>query len=340
MPPSRLRGFVAATAAIALTAGAPTPDGATLLRQAVTAHGRQSYIGEVQNTAFGTDRSTAVLFRIEHRAPDLTRRWYLAPGSMYGDSIVSRGDTNYNLDARQKRIVVVHDDAMDDQVALDDNLRLLFDNYRAVVGPNVMVAGRSARNVLLINRYTGQTVMRVALDAATGLVLEKSEFSGSGSVTHEMRFESIRFTGDIPAKLFDVPSSGYHWVMGRGHGKLSANLQEVVARAGFSARGPRYLPEGFVPITGDVSTIKGVRNLHLLYSDGLRTLSLFENARGAAVDPQHYTRDTVTIGTHTGEYMMDGPTALVAWSAGPLHFALVGELSRAEMLRIAESVSP
>lgn len=311
-----------------------------MLRAAVTAQARLSYVGEVENTAFGTDRSAAVLFRVEHRAPDLTRRWYLAPTSMYGDSIISRGDTNYNIDPRNHRITVVHDDALDDQVALDDNFNLLLANYRAVSGPNVTVAGRPAREVLLQNRYTNQTVMRVALDAATGLVLEKSAFAADGSVSREMRFETIHFTNAIPLDLFRVPAAGYTRVNGHGHGRLTADLQRAVAKAGFAARGPRYLPEGFVPITGDVSTLQGVRTLHLLYSDGLRTISLFENDRGAAVNLQRFRRVKVQIGSRAGEYMMDGPTGLVAWSAGPLHFALVGDLSRTEMLRIAESVAP
>lgn len=314
-------------------------DGTALLRDAVLAYGKYSYIGQVQNTDFGNDRADAVLFRIEHRAPDMTRRWYLAPESLYGDSIVSRGDTSYDIDPHSKRIIVTHDDAIDDQVAMDDNFGLLLHNYRAVIGADDNVAGRRAKSVLLVNKYTGETVMRIAVDAQTKLVLEKDRYSPTGSIAHQMRFEQIRFTNAIPSGLFDVPDGGYTRKEGPSHASPSNDLAAVVRTAGFQAIGPKYLPDGFLPIAGDVTDIKGVRTLHILYSDGLRTVSLFENARGAAVDLSKYTVHTTKVRSGNAQYVEDGPTTLLTWASASRHFALVGELSRPELVRIASSVS-
>lgn len=338
----RIAGAVlaAALAGTGFFARAQAEDGTQILRDAVAAYSKYSYIGQVQNVDFGTNRADAVLFRIEHHAPDLTRRWYLAPESLYGDSIISKGDTSYDIDPHKKRIIVIKDDAIDDQVAEDDNFGLLLHNYRAVLGPDDNVAGRRVYSVLLVNKYTGETVMRIAVDAQTKLVLQKERYSPSGSVSHQMRFENIRFTNDIPSQLFQVPSSGYSRVNGPSHGIPSNDLQAVVRTAGFKALGPKYLPEGFLPIAGDVSEIKGVRTLHLLYSDGLRTVSLFENARGAAVDMSAYKVEQTSVRSHSAQYVVDGPTTLLAWAQNDLHFALVGEISRSEMTRIASSVAP
>jgi negative regulator of sigma E activity len=281
-----------------------------------------------------------VLFRIEHRAPDLTRRWYLAPESLYGDFIISNGDTSYDVDPHGKKIVVMKDDAIDDQIAEDDNFGLLLHNYHAVPGPDDNVAGRRTLSVLLVNKYTGETVMRIGVDAQTKLVLQKERYSPTGSVSHQMRFEQIRFTGSIPKDLFKIPSSGYARVNGPTHGIPSNDLQAVVRTAGFRALGPKYLPEGFLPIAGDVSDIKGVRTLHLLYSDGLRTVSLFENARGAAVDLKQYTVHQTKVRSAAAQYVQEGPTTLLSWGSDNLHFALVGEISRDEMVQIASSVAP
>lgn len=325
-------------AATSVPAGAQ--DGSQLLRDAVAAYSKYSYVGQVQNVDYGTSRADAVLFRIEHRAPDSTRRWYLAPESMYGDSIVSKGDTSFDIDQKHKRVIVIRDDAIDDQVAEDDNFGLLLHNYRAVMGPDDNIAGRRALSVLLVNKYTGETVMRIAVDAATRLVLQKDRYAPSGSVSHSMRFEQISFTNAIPQQLFSVPSSGYSRVNGPSHGLPSNDLQAVVRTAGFKALGPKYLPEGFLPIAGDVSDIKGVRTLHLLYSDGLRTISLFENARGAAVDMSSYKVHQTKVGSHAAQYVLDGSTTLLAWAGSNLHFALVGEIARDELVRIASSVAP
>ncbi len=334
----------AALAALILAAaphGVPAQSDPTqMLRDAVNAYAKYSYVGQVQSVDFGAKRAEAVLFRIEHRAPDLTRRWYLAPESLYGNSIVSRGDVTYDIDSHAKRVIFVRDDALDDQVALDDNFGLLLRNYRAVMGPDDTMAGRRVHDVLLVNKYTGQTVMRIGLDAQTNLVLEKDLFAASGSVTNQMHFEQIRYTGAIPVQLFDVPTSGYARVEGQSHGAPSADFQALARTAGFQVRSAKYLPEGFVPIAGDVSDVKGVRTLHLLYSDGLRTVSLFQNARGAPVDMSRYTEHSAKVRSHDARYVEDGPTTLLAWAQGNLHFALVGELSRNELIRIASSIAP
>ncbi len=338
------RAFIVLAAA-ALIGGAAMPragaqDATQLLRDAVDAYAKVSYVGQVQNVDFGTNRADAVLFRIEHRAPNATRRWYLAPEALYGDSIISLGDTSYNIDTRANRIVVVEDDALDDQVTEDENFGLLLHNYNTVLAPDDNIAGRRALSVLLVNKYTGLTVMRISLDAQTKLVLQKEYYAASGSVSHQMRFEQIRFTSSLPAALFTIPTSGFTRVKGPSHGITSGDLPAVVRTAGFQALGPTYLPDGFLPIAGDVSEIKGVRTLHLLYSDGLRTLSLFENARGSAVDFSRYTPHDTTVNSHKAQYVLEGPTTLLAWPQGNLHLALVGELSQRELIRIAASVSP
>jgi outer membrane lipoprotein-sorting protein len=338
-----IRSLARCVAALALIAGAlgaaPRTDATQILRDAVSAYAKYSFIGQVQDTDFGTSRATSVLYRIEHRAPDQTRRWYLAPESLYGDYIISNGDTSYDVDPHKNRIIVMKDDAIDDQIAEDDNFGLLLHNYRAVLGPDDNVSGRRTLSVLLINRYTGETVMRIGVDAETKLVIEKDRYSPTGSVAHQMRFEQLRFTSAIPKQLFTVPQSGYSRASGPNHGIPSNDLQAVVRAAGFHALGPKYLPEGFLPVAGDVSEIKGVRTLHLLYSDGLRTVSLFENARGAAVDLKSYTVHDTKVRSYPAQYMQDGATTLLTWAQGNLHFALVGEISRTELVQIASSVS-
>jgi negative regulator of sigma E activity len=330
----------AAPAALALaallTGAAQRTDPAQLLRQAVDAYGKLSYVGQIQNVDFGSSHANAVLFRIEHRAPDFTRRWYLAPDSLYGDSIVIRGSMEYDVDVHKSRIVVARNNAIDDQVALDDNFGMLLRNYKAVMGPDTSVAGRRAVQVLLVNKYTGETVIRLALDAETKLVLEKDRFGSNGTVTNQMRFEQIRYTA-VPPQVFDVPS-GFTHVRGQDEGIPSNDLQALVKSAGFRALGPKYLPEGFLPIAGEVNTVKGVRTLHLLYSDGLRTISLFENARGAAVDMSHYAAHATKMQSNDAQYVQDGAMTLLAWNKGGLYFALVGELSLTELTRIGGSV--
>ncbi len=323
--------------ALAATAVEEAPQ--ALLHDAMGAPAQLSYVGEVQTLRFGAQKSEAAIYRIEHRAPDLTRRWYLAPQDLYGDSVISRGDTSYSIDVKRERIIVTEDDAIDDQVAEDDNFALLNANYRAIYGPDETVDGRRVKVVVLNNKHTGQTTMRVRIDADTKLVIEREQYAANGSLVAQTRFEQLRYTNNIPSAVFDVPPSMPR-VKGPSRGIPSNDLRELINSAGFAAQGPKYLPEGFTPVEGDVADIKGIRSLHLLYSDGIRTISLFQNAKGAAVDMSHYRQADAHVENHNAQYVQEGPTTLLAWSEAGLHFALVGELDLAELERIAGSVVP
>jgi negative regulator of sigma E activity len=305
----------------------------------MTAPERVSYVGEVQVLRIGSERSDAAVYRIEHLAPNLTRRWYLAPQDLYGDSIISRGETTYSIDVKQERVLVSHDSQIDDQIALDDNFGVLMANYTASYAPDQTVDARPVHVVLLTNRYTGEITERVLIDAKTDLVLERLQYAANGSLIAQTRVEQIRYTGSIPPDIFALPK-GLRRVAGTSRALPSSDVAQVISQAGFPASTPKYLPEGFTPIAADVIAIKDVPTLHVLFSDGIRTVSLFQNDKNAAIDLSRYRVSNTTVGSAGARYVEDGPTTLLAWAHGDRHYALVGELPLKELEKIAASVLP
>jgi negative regulator of sigma E activity len=179
--------------------------------------------------------------------------------------------------------------------------------------------------------------MLLRIDAATTLVLDKQLFGADGSLIEETRFTRVDFTKTPPAADFAVPQN-MPAVNGPSRTKPSENVKAVVANAGFHASVPRVLPDGFSPVEGTVATIKGIRSLHVLFSDGLRTISLFENAQSSAIDLGRYHAQSATIGTTTGQYAEAGPDILLTWSKNGTHYTLVGSLPLDELERIAASM--
>ena len=76
-----------------------------------------------------------------------------------------------------------------------------------------------------------------------------------------------------------------------------------------------------------------MRNLHLIYSDGIRTLSLFENATDRAIDFSGMKAQRTRFEDHDAQYVHDGPTTLLAWREHGLAFTLVGDLELKELAR-------
>jgi negative regulator of sigma E activity len=197
--------------------------------------------------------------------------------------------------------------------------------------------GRNAVAIVLINKYNHRPAMLVRIDRATKIVLDKQEFSRNGSLLGEVRFQSVRYTDAIPAADFALPKD-YRLVQGPTFGEPPQSPDSVVRSAGFPARAPRALPEGFAPVDGTLVELKGIRTVHLLYSDGIRTVSLFENASASTLDMTGLQIERTQVGGRTAQYAEDGAMALLAWSDATLHYALVGELRMGELRAIAEAM--
>ncbi len=326
-----------ATAVAALPGGT---DARPLLVAAVAAPKHVSFVGRISTIRSGQTRAFAVLSKIEHRAPDETRRTYLTPRVLYGQFVISRGAMSWDVDPQRKRIVISENKAAVDPVAVVDDIALVDGNYRAVRTATGNIANRKVDVVDLVSRYTGERAMRLWIDTQTHVVLAKEAYHSDGSLAWSTRYDDIRYTDGIPQSIFSsaVPP-GFATVHGRSY-QEPRSLPNAVPNAGFKPITPKYLPEGFALSGAGISDVKGVRNLHLIYSDGIRTLSLFENATDRAIDFAGLSPQTTNFDKHDAQYVRDGPTTLLAWREEGLAFALVGDLDLKELVQIATSVVP
>jgi outer membrane lipoprotein-sorting protein len=324
---------------------AKTPDTAQaardLLHAAMDAPKTVTYDGEVQTTRWGSGAAMSTIARIEHQAPDLTRRLYIAPDEAYGEFVITCGATSYAFDVKHNRIVQTKNPVLDSQVALNDNFALLVANYRPVLGANETIAGRDTQTVSLVNKFTGVRSMRLWIDKETKLILAKEVYHTSGSIAMRVRFDDIRFAKSIPADLFStsVPS-GFTMTFGYRFSTVSTDIDRMTHSAGFDVEGPRYLPDGFSILSADLTDINRVRTLHLIYSDGVRMISLFENTGDTAANFGSAKPRQTKIENHDASFVTEGSTTLLVWHDRGLSLALVGDLDLDELKAIAASVLP
>lgn len=310
-----------------------------LILAAITAPSNVSYTGTVQSFRIGSGASEAAVYRVEHRAPDLTRRVYTAPAELSGYAVVLKGDQSYAIDSKRHRIVESRDDAVDARLALLSDDALMHKNYRAVVRGNEIFDGRRALDVAILSKQTGRAALTLRIDDATKIVLDKQEFGPQGALANELRFENIDFASSIPSADFVIPER-YAIVRGPTFGETFDRPDRAVRAAGFTVREPRSLPGGFVPIEGDLDDMQGVRTLHFLYCDGIRTVSLFESAQASTLEATELRPRALRVGGRDAQYAEDGTTALLAWSDGSLYYTLVGEFGLVDLRRIAASIAP
>jgi outer membrane lipoprotein-sorting protein len=331
-------GTLAFTCAVA---AAPVDGPGILVLAAIDAPHRVSYEGQVQVTRWGSSSADSTIVHVEHKAPNLFRRTYLAPQAIYGEYVVTRGSVSDKFEPKSARVILTNNPAVENAAALADNTSLVRQNYSPVLGPEETVAGRRATTIALINRFTGERLMRLWIDVQTHIILAKETYHSDGSLESRVRFDEITYTSEIPAAHFTLAiPPGYRSVQGRRYGDPSGQIGKAISAAGFTPIGPKYLPDGFSIVGADTSNVKTIKSLHLLYSDGIRNLSLFENDRAAAADFGTLRPTVASFEGHTALYVKQGPTTLLAWHEHDLAFALVGDLDLKELIEIAESVVP
>lgn len=126
------------------------------------------------------------------------------------------------------------------------------------------VAGRQA-DVVAVRTRDGRVVARFWLDRATGLVLRRELHDAAGRVVQASSFLRLR-VGTAATATTTAPTP---WRLDLGRSQLSA-----LRAHGWWVRAT--LPDGLELYDARMGIIGGARVLHLCYSDGLSTVSVFE----------------------------------------------------------------
>jgi hypothetical protein len=190
--------------------------------------------------------------------------------------------------------------------------------YDATSTPGPVVAGRPTN--LVVFSVGGQPEERWYQDAATGLLLRRELLSPSGAVVRSVGFDRIDLgttTGVAPAPATSVDL--------RPETATTAKKPYVA---------PTALPDGY----DRVAVLKRPGTLHVVYSDGLHGLSMFEQAGRLDEGSVPADGERVAIGRHDGfEYVYAGGQVVV-WQADGTTYTLVGDGEPADVLAAARAV--
>jgi outer membrane lipoprotein-sorting protein len=334
----------AAAAALALVislgaAPAHAATGEALLRQAITADDHVSYTGTVTTVLYGGKGADSTIVRIDHAAPKKWRMWYVAPADAYGRLILSNESLTYQYEPKTATVYSNSWAAMSPGVDLDVDAATVLSNYKADVGPATSIAGRKATELSLVSKFSGVLAERLWVDAGTNVVLRRETYHGDGTVDTRSGFETIRFVKDLPKELFDLTvPPGMQVKPGVVYPTPSKDVASVQSSVDFKVVSPQYLPDGFSLVGASLGTRNGIQNVQLVYTDGLRDFSIFENATGRL--PQFDNAKSTTVDGESGITASLAGETLLSWNADSLNVTLVGDLSSRELAKIGASIKP
>jgi len=200
------------------------------------------------------------------------------------------------------------------------------------------IAGRRSRAFEFTPRRYGSRPRRVVwVDAETALILRTEVYGTNNRLAWLSVFEELEYRPAVDAAAFSRPGPPDVTVVESDVGPC---LEPAAAErlAGLPVALPAYLPEGF-----DRQCIRARRQrdygeIQVVFGDGLSLLSLFESTSFREPAAGRGPGSAVAIGHATGRWHDLGLVTGISWRAPWGHLALLGELSRAELHKVAGSV--
>jgi sigma-E factor negative regulatory protein RseB len=159
---------------------------------------------------------------------------------------------------------------------------------------------------------------RYWLDDETGVLLKCDLLNESGVVVEQMMFTQLEYLPKVPAAAFSsADTSGYTM-------KQLDTQRTAIEHSGWQVE---QLPAGFMLTQATARKSKDAESMHLVYSDGLASVSVFIEA-GA-----------------NGDHHLDGAQSMGALNAfgtrvGANSITVMGEVPATTVMQIAQSAKP
>lgn len=279
--------------------GAPNDARALLLLgRATQAPATVAYHGVQFVSAWSDTGSTSLVVEVDHR-----------PG--HGTTVRSNSTTQ----APAADTFLPADGVAPSVIGGSNALERLAGNYTVVLAGRRTVSGRPAD--LVEARWPGnhRPAARFWLDAATGLVLRREVYDNQGRTTRASAFVEI-VVGRASSTQHLPPAMPDAW----------SDEVDYSDRAAMTSKGwhcPDELPGALDLVDARRGEADGAPILHLSYTDGLATVSLFEQRGRLDAD----NLDGYQLRDQGGQavYVRDGMPQRVVWSAHGTVFTLVAD---------------
>jgi sigma-E factor negative regulatory protein RseB len=224
----------------------------------------------------------------------------------------------------------------------DNPLAMLQEHYQLLLGGSSRVAGRPVVEVRA-DRVDGGLAAVFEVDRQTHLVLSRSAYDTSGE-----RYEQVVFTA-VSVAAAPLVALGNSRVIGTG-GPLAradtARGREMTTSStgvgGLRAAGwhvDERLPGGFALYDARVARAGSAAVLHLSYSDGLTSLSLFEERGRLEAPLPGWTTVAVSAAGRGRTVYADGSSPQrLAWQGGGTVYALLSDAAPARVADVVASL--
>ena len=219
-------------------------------------------------------------------------------------------------------------------------VELLAQNYTFDSTPADPIAGQETDLVTVSPRFEARPTKRLYLARDTGVILRIEDFDPSGNLRFMSVYTQINFDEEaVKQKLAEWRRDEKSPAERRHRRSQSITLDEARTMLEGKLIEPTYLPPGFQLLETRYFKHRS-ETVYLRYTDGMLTFTVFESKRKQANSRNGERRDAEHLQIQGTETRCEkrGPTHILQWYISDLNFAVMGELHRDELIKVAESL--
>jgi outer membrane lipoprotein-sorting protein len=312
----------------ALLRGGPAgadPDPVKILRDSIQKEIRASFVGQQETTVTNGANVERTEQIVKRKPPNRQRVEFLAPPRLHGDVMLDDGTTTWYLFHALNEV----EQGASTSKAARPLLNQLANSVKRgnatleYLGEDT-IAGRKAQGVRITPARQPNRHRDVWLDEDYGVVLRARD-AGPGTRTSDTVFKRIEFDPSLPESDFvwETPPGVIVVPSGQGTPVPMQRANQIAKRNWGALLLPKTLPPRFLLRSAREVRIMGQPVIHLRFSDGQRTLSLFQSLVG-------------------GPTLEPGPAGpknnLLPLRRGRVNLLLVGPLPIPELQKVADSI--
>lgn len=310
-----------------------------LLRRALQAEGRLNYQGQRLEVSWSEKGTVAALIREYGTADGKRRIECCIPGRARDEVFIGNGSQVW-YSTSQRFLWQSH--ALS-SLPFPQRWKLLRSNYefRRFPGGLDHVARRPTVVIEARPREPRKAHLRLWLDRERPFILKIERYRPDHTLVSKSAFETIHFTASLKPELFVIPPPQKASDCRSWH---PITPQELQRQLGPAAVLPPCLTFGYqlqevLQAQGQES---GKVQAHLVYTDGLDTISLFALRPAPFRDRRRWERLNLReVPSQPAVWMnREGRFAVLNWQAGDVEQSLVTELPEEAVRRIAAAIIP
>ncbi|HEY3329906.1 MAG TPA: outer membrane lipoprotein-sorting protein [Capsulimonadaceae bacterium] len=314
--------------------------GIDLYRKSLAAAEAHSYAGHQYITTWTEDgHSTTVVTAVAHRARYEFLQRFTAPKSRAGRVILENASNQWTYVPRTN---VVIQTARPPQRPDEPDFGLLKQNYALNVAPKrEKIAGRDSYVVTIASKHRKDKALRYWVDVSTGLALRSERYHADGDLASVSYFSDINFHPAFAASTFSPtqwPGARVQQMMYKSTAASSMTPSETARSLGGHAVAPANMREFKLKSVTRLPAAKQ-ETLHLHYSDGLTSLSVFETLKAhRKATRMPGSRPIALPGGNTGRIAARGNYCILNFDTPRNTITLLGDLSPETLVDLASSL--